>query len=646
MALRLKTIEFAISTNGTSLASGTKRTLTGSTQIFIPESTITFKSCVLEFVVSSNATTANNLTSPTLGFSLGAIAETSVVLSNPNANSASGEVWQFSRDVTAYFANWTGTAMNWYASFTGTGIATNNHAAKIIITYQYEESTSNTQIKTIRIPIESTRALLTSSYQTVGGAIAIPPLKGTYLPETGITIRQMYLDIQGNDGMTSNTNFSGSTRINGGTSFAFWTVGIGALNSSRWCHSFYDFTSLNLTGSTNYSLEMISSTTNRFPLIGGMIVCTYEYNVTGSTTIYNSLILGGASNSGWIGGTTSADQNSWQKEFYIEEPANITIKESAVGLYFYDNIGFSLSVGATGYTSGQTTSTTYTVNTATLECGQFSLFHRVDAGGQNGRGLYLTRGKNVYRLNYFSNTINAGWNLSGCLILNYTSGKYSGGVGAHAHSCFQYVASGATVSRVQTSNTLVACPIPETYYNLIDYVSYVACTVGVAVDSAAYTLNTEILANEKYNDGWVSIYNGMGPTDAKNTNETMFGCGSNLFARWNGDPDTNRLNILSARRYRLDTDPLNYAYFGYYYTYNNLTYSISGVCNNFIGDGSGIPISIYRIVSGNYDDLILNLTTTTGGIFSGTWIDNTDSLYATARQSSTLLGRSANGTAS
>lgn len=84
---------------------------------------------------------------------------------------------------------------------------------------------------------------------------------------------------------------------------------------------------------------------------------------------------------------------------------------------------------------------------------------------------------------------------------------------------------------------------------------------------------------------------------------------------------------------------------GYWYTYNNITYTISGTCTGYINDGSGIPIQIYRKTTNIYDELILNLTTTTGGIFSGSWIDNTDTLYAAARQDDSHVGRSRNGSA-
>jgi len=650
MALKLKTIEFAATTNVVTLATATKRTLAGSTQIFIPESTITFKSCMLEMFASTDSATAASLTAISLGINLGVVAESLVALSAPSANSGEAETWMFSRDVTEYFTtNWIGKSMTWTSSFTGTGVATNNHGAKLTITYQYEESTSNTQIKTIRIPIESTRTLLTSSWLTVGGAATIPPFKGTYLPEAGITVRQMFLDIQANNGMNAVTNFSGQTRIGGSAVlgnglYNFNRNGTSTLNSATWIRSFIDFTPLNLTGSTNYTLEMITSLTSRYCLPGGIITCTYEYNSSGSTVIYNSLMIGGIDTPGQIGGTTIAQQSVWDRNIYIEEPNTINIKESGVGLFFIDSAGFNLRVAVTGETSGQTSLSTYTVTPGAVQCGQYSIFHRVDSGGQNTKGLYLKRGKNRYVIQIFSTTAQSGWNLSGFLLLNYTSGKYDLSPGSHAHTCFQYVSSGVTATRVQTSNTFVSSPIPETNYNLIGYVSYIAYAIGVGTDQAI-TLQAMVLDNEAYGDGWMSIYNGQGRTDNENSLNTSYGATRVSFKRWNGDTDPERLDIKSARRYRLDSCPLNYAYFGYYYTYNSIAYVISGTCSGYSGDGSGIQIDIYRVLSSTYDEHILSLVTTTGGIFSGVWIDNTDTLFASARQDDTHVGRSKDGLA-
>ena len=648
MTLRLKTIEFACNTNVSTLAAATKRVLSGATQIFIPESSITFKSVMLEVVVSGDNTTAGNLTVPTIGIILNAVAESTTVLQNPPVNSSLNESWQFSTDVTNYFTtNWTGTAMNWYVAQTYSTIATANHSAKITITYQYDESISDTQIKTIRIPIESTRTLLTSSFQTVGGATAIPAFKGAYLPETGVTIRQIFLDIQTNSVTTTTTNFSGQTRVDAGgvtgTPINFWRQQA-ALTSSLWTRSFIDITSLNLTGTT--ALNAISSTTNRFALFGGTVTCTYEYDSTGSTTIYNSLMLGAVDTSGYVGGPTSSDSSRWIKDIYIEEPDNITMKESGALLYFIDSTGFTFNVRVSGSTSGQSYQS-YVVTSGGILGGQYSLCHRVDSGGQNGvEFTNLKRGLNKYIIDFYSNTLQVGWNLSGILILNYTSSKHTSGVGAHSHTCFQYIMSGETATRVKTSTILTSAQIPEPNYSLLNVLSYVSSNNSAPTADQAYILKCQILSGETTREGWIDMFNVQGKTSGNNYLNTIYGC-RDIFYRWVGDnEDNSKLNIESPRLFRLDSSPTSYSYAGYYYTYNNILFTVSGYCYNYTGDGSGIPIKIYKQAISTSDESVLALTTTVGGYFSGLWIDDNDILYADAIQDSTHIGRSLNNTAS
>ncbi len=647
MALRLKMIEFAATVNTTSLAAATKRTLTGATSIFIPESTLTFKSCIVEVFVSTDGATAQSMTTPVINFNLGTVAETGQTFSSPAANSGEAQAWQLAFDVTSYFTtNWAGVSMPWTVAFTGTGAVTTNHSAKVTITYQYEESTSPTQVKTVRIPIESTLTTLTASYATLGGGAAIPPFKGTYLPESGITVRQIFLDLQAQEGTNSTVNFTSTVRINSGTTYVWWTSTTGALNSARWARSWTDITPLNLTGSTNYYIEAVSSLATRMSLLGGTVTCTYEFNATGSTSILNSLILGASDVTGWIGGTTIGDQDVWERTIYIEEPDTIGIRESAVALYFNDTAGFTLNLQVTGTTSGQTSASAYVVTAGAVQCGQYSVFHRIDAGGRNGKGLYLKRGKNLYRLLMYSNTNSAGWGLSGYMILNYTSGRHSDGVGVHAKTCFQrtLLPVNAGTLRVATSLT-IACPIPETYYYLIGYVPMWAANMApAAVTTAltqALTIQAEILTTENGGPGgWNSLFSGYSRIDVENANNTYYGAARTNFQRWNGDPDPDRLNVKTSRRYRYDMNPTGYGYGGYYYTYNAITYTVSGTCttDNAVAL-TGVTIDIFRI-DGTTEELVLTATSGAGGAFSATWIDNTDTIFAVGRYDNTKVGRS------
>lgn len=646
MATRIKTIEYSTTTNIATLNSATKRTLNGSTSIYIPE-TPTFVSVTLFFHVTNDATpTAANLTSPVLGINLNAVAESTLTMANPISQSGEKEEWIISRDVTNYFtSNWTGTGMTWTCSGNFTGVATNNHSAKLIITYTYNDI-STTHIKTIRIPIESTRTLLTTSWQTMGGTTSIPALTGDYLPETGITIRQIFLELWGNAGTNSATDFTWQIRINGGTAINAYRHEA-ALGSATWANIILDITSENL--SVARSLEgIVNGITDRMCTVGGWIVVTYEFDPIESTIIYNSLLLGGVDTSGWIGGTTEVDGGVWERNIYIEEPETLTLKESAVGLFQEDSGGYTFNIKVSGSTSYQSTFQSYVNTNATIQCGNYSMIHRIDSGGQKGQaGISLKRGKNLYRVIFYSATSQAGWNLSAFLLLNYTSGKHSDGVGVHSHSLYQHVSDNiSSGNRVNTSTALVGATIPEISYNLIGFSFFLNYNLYLSTDKHI-AIDAEVQSTDPMQggNGWINIYDGMSRSDNENSNGQVYAAARNNFTRWNGDPDPDRLNLKTSRKYRISSGAFWSGSMGYWYTYNAITYVISGTCSGFGGDGSGIPIDIYRVVSNTQDEMILNTTTTTGGVFSTTWIDNTDTLYATARQDDTHVGRSSNGVA-
>lgn len=651
MATRIKTVEYIASTVITTLPSNNLRTLTGSTSIFIPEADagniFTWISCTLEVVVAEDSSNVSSLTNPTIGIKIGSSNFDSVILSNPIGNSGEGEVWHLQRDVTSFFqTNWiTGTTSNqWWVNLRMTGPIQANHSAKLYLTYQYDDTKITPHIKTIRIPIESTRGLLTTTYQTIGGSTAIPSdLLRTYLPEIGTIVRQSWLELWGNESTTSNGAFTMQVRIGGGEALNMWRSPSPGPSSARWAYCMCDITTYpQLSATTSLSLEgILLTTTNRMNNIGGYIGVTYEFDSTGSTSIYNSLILGGIDQTGWMGGTTLEDTDVWSRNIYIEEPDTITIKESAVMIQTQDSGGFTMTISVSGQTEQ-----TNTFVAGTLECGIYSAVHRIDSGGRSGNGMSLQRGKNVYTLLIRSESTNAGWNVGAILILNYISGKHLNGIGAHAHSCHQLIFGNTTIGAL-TTNTITSSTItpvlPESYYYLIGLVLSIKYTTG-AIAYGGVSISYELQPDDQYGKGWESLYVGLIRSDGENVNGWTTSAARNSFKRWNGDPDYNRSNFLTGRKYRIDMTPGSYVNFSYWYTYNSITYPISGTCLGYTGDGSGIPIDFFRI-DNDVEEHILNLSTTTGGVFSGIWIDDTSTIYATARQDDAHVGRSRNGVA-
>lgn len=636
MATRLKTIEYVFPTNIATLSGGTRRDFSAIT-VYIPEASgsITFRSVEVEVMVADDAATAANVTSWLIGIKLGAVAFSDATVTDTITNSGEAQAYIFSRDVTSYFtSNWSGTSMTCQVGIQLGTAATQNHSAKLKITYEYDD-TQSTHVKTVRIPIESTRTLLTTSWQTVGGATAIPAITGGYLPEASVTVRQVWLELWGNERTGTTGDFICQARVNGGTARDWWDCEA-ALQSSRWGKGIVDITSEDLSAAR--SLECIANTTtSRMGAVGGLVCVTYEFAPASSTTILNSLILGAYDSVGQCGETTSADADAWGRDIYIEEPATITMKESAVCLFGTDiqNYNLNVAVGSQGYT-------TYSVQETTgVVCGQWSLVHRIDSGGTAGAGMTLARGKNSYVIKlYSSTTLAAGtsWGVNGFLVLNYTSGKSSQGVGAHAHTCYHSVSDTAADTGVRIV-TATAPSIPETDYWLMGAVAYALVNTDNSTGQSI-TISAERKSGEAEGSGWEILYAGVSPADNENEILTVWGAARKAWKRHPGDKDTGRMDIETSRRWKIDCQPVSWTSMGFWFTYHSILFTVAG---DVTGSGGGtVNLYLHRASDGE----MLESTSRSGnGAFSMNWHDNTENVYVDAYEDGTHMGRSANDVA-
>lgn len=631
MATRQKTIEFCSQTDATSLTAATNRDKTIT--VYIPETVVAFRSVRLMATFVVNATTASTPTAMTIGCQLGAGSMDTASLGNSVANSGERYGYRLVRDMTSRFtSDWSGTSMTVTCRINiGTSV-TANHGFKISITYDYDD-TATTHIKTVRIPIESTRASLTTSAQTLGGATAIPALKNGYFPEASVTIRNAVVELFGSE-LSSAAVATLTMDYGGASSTACWLSTNTTINSDCFVHAMYDITSQALTSATALNATS-TTTTGRFNNIGGWILVTYEYAPGSSTTIYNSLLLGAFDTAGWMGGTTSGDADSWGRDIMIAEPGTITMKESAVMLTFIDSGAFTCNVAV-----GSQTNTAFTVSAGGVQCCNYSLVHRIDAGGAKGTaGMTLARGRNEYKATVYSGTSQAGWNLAGVLILNYTSDKSSQGVGAHAQSRLLHIMN--TVGTTATINTSSskAPAIPETDYWLVGAcVELTATSLNSA--SGAQSVQAERGAGEGEGLGWETLY--VGQYRADNECMTQFVCGAarRAWKRHPNDQDSSRMDIETARSFRVDTNPASGVGLGLWYTYHSITFTVGG--DIIDSDAGTVDIALHRSSDGE----LLDTTSRSGdGAFSFTWHDNTENVYVVSKDASGNGGRSTDGLA-
>ena len=636
MATRSKTVEFVYQTSITSVAANTKFTKTGNT-IYLPETGKVFRSVTLVATWGDDATSATSPTNWILGIKLGSVAESTATVTDTITNSGEASTYRFRRDVTAYFTTNFGAdtaTQTWEASMQQAATPTQNQTFKVIITYEYDD-TATTHVKTIRLPIESTRSLMTTSYQTLGGATAIPALKGSYLPEASVTIRQIWLELWGNTAdVTTNTDWISTARVggSGGTTYDWWD-NESALLSGRWAYGIADITARTLTSAE--ALEIIvTGITNRLTYMGGMICVSYEFNASTTTTVHNSILIGGVDSVAQMGGTAVGDEDVWDRDVCLSEPGTLTMRESGVALFLNDSGALTINVAV-----GAQTDTAYAFTAGGTQDGQFSLVHRIDAAGAKGvAGMTVNRGPSDYNIQTRSTTASAGWNLSGFLLLNYTSSKASDGVGSHAQSRYFHLADTAADANTRQVNDVTTVTIPEANYYLM----------GAVVDIDAFisgsaTQSLALMAEHNEVGGWDAAYVGMFRQDAETGFITPFGAARDLWKRHPGDPSSSRMDIETARDWRMDSVPGLWANWGLWATWSAHVYTISGTVSGYAdADGAGLTVKLFRVS----DDAHRNtFTTTAGGSFTGVWHDNVQELYCVVYENGTHVGRSANGTA-
>lgn len=630
------------STDSTSVASAVERAT--SQTVTLPEIGITFLSVRVIWHVRDDNAAAASITAVAMRVRLGLATSTTVTVTDTITNSTEHQTYEFSVDATTHFnSNWSGPSMNLECGLTITGNATCNHSWRVEITYNYND-VSDPITKTIRIPIESTQQILTTAYQSIGGTNQLPILSGgsIVMPEGSITILNAFIELWGNDVSTATTDFTLDLNIPGVGSLTSAYRCEQGLNSATWCRVLWDITSVVGSMTSATQLEARSPTlTSRFEWLCGYVVITYQCDlpVPGVDSTYNSILLAAFDDVGQAGGTAAANRKQDVLDFFIQEPATITMQPSAV--YFFYNTpaagNFAVAVGGQG-------DRTFTMGTPTSTCGQRSFGQRIDSGGTSGAGITLARGRNTLTTNW-RNSANTSddWNVSGYAIINYISGVAADGVASHNQSCswiaFQYAAD-ATVRMADQLRTPV---FPAEYFLTGAAVECAWISSALAIAPIAIEAQYETGEGPDNNGvGWEPLYFGSVSTDGENGLSTNWGRARHFFRRYAGDVDTERADAETTRQFRVTNPDSIWSNLCLWTTTHSIMSDVAGTVTDYAGDGSGITVNVFRDGTG---ERILSTTTAVGGTYSVAWYDDTEDLVAECREDATHVGRSDRGTA-
>lgn len=648
MAIRTKTIEYTFGFSTATRGTGAATAFTQIAALAIPETTSrTFRSVILQFFVPDADDTATSTTAVAMSITLGGAGASSATVTQTLTNSGENYSMMFWRDVTSYFqTNYTGTSMTCDASVTITGPQTINHSAKLIITYEYDDSAATTRIKTVRIPIDGNNGALTTTLSTVGQADQIPALD-TFLPEASKTYRDIFFEVWGHTGTTAAAAGTLTMRYNGATSLTSGQYSdvtgnnnTPSLNTDRSIIRIDKLlTTLGTAGANTVQASVSSTTGCPFNCIGGVLVVTYEYDHDASTTILNSLQIPIIDEAGWMGGTAATDKTRFKASYFIQEPGTISLVQSGV-------LFSCIDAGAITYVfnAGSQADRTFTHPT-TQRAGCVFHTRRVDSGATGGTGITLARGLNDFTFDYYATSGtagNIGSNASGMLYLNYISDKHTDGDGVHAHTTSwinRPYLTGGLVQRLQyTPNTVPI--INETNYWIVSTgFEIIMTTSGTAAGSFGFAYQAEIQSDESQAAGWESFYSSIYASDPEMGTSVIWARARPNFKRYPNDTDSARFNIETSRDYRFDI-PINTAAVfqsRQLATWHSITYTIAGTISG--SNGGTVSISAFRTDTGEKIDT----TSRTGdGAYSITWYDNTIPVIVTAYESSTYKGVSAN----
>jgi hypothetical protein len=637
MATRVKTIQFAFPMTTSVITNNTTTNLTQIT-VYIPETVSAFRSVTVDVGFQDVITaTGGTISGHNVGLRLGAAAYTTITKTDAITNSGeeiAAVVGPF--DFTSHFTtNWSGTSKTCdlqvlFNQTTGTTLGMRNVTAILTITYEYND-TSATQIKTAWIPLESLVGTLSTTANSNIGSSQIPKMTGAggMLPEGGVTVRDYFFVIEGNESTSATTDFTLSANIDSGTSTAFGTQEAG-LNSCRYCRWIYKPATPSLTATHNFQLWSSTARCNHVTIT---LVVTYQFTLASTTTVLNSIILP-IEMSGPLGATTATDASRMSRDVFVNEPSTITLMQSAF------RINYNCAATPTGlrFRAGGQAFRAYTPSAGAV-AGMFCLQQRIDSGSAQGAGLTLSRGKNTLDIDgYITITTNQATNVNGYIILNYQSGLSASGIGAHNHTVFYNLLDWTPLltDRTRVDNYSITLPESQYYFTAIGFTFYQL----VQTASMGITFDTECLTTEGKGGGWYDIYADTYQQDNEMSCSIIWMRGRDVFQRWPGDPGSDRVDLQAARSYRLFTSTTTSNGLMLVPTYNAISFTVSGTITG--SNGGTVTINTYRTDTGE----LVNTTSRTGnGTYSFSWHDDTIALYTEAFEDSTHYGRSVNDTA-
>jgi hypothetical protein len=641
MVTRLKTIEYHLNTLN-NLADNVLTALTQKT-IYIPEgaSGINFRSVLITYSIEEGVNQpTGNYTTRRMTVSVNGATATNYANGTTYTGSGENVTIFYSIDAANHFnANWgsaTSRTLDISVLLDGSAAASPtpfvNVNVTVEITYSYDD-TVTTQIKTVNIPLDAPIGTLGTTKGTA--LVATIPALSSYLPEANKVIRDMFITVQGNIGTLVNDSTL-SMEID--SSGAYTTqISERTAASDRWSRIVYNF---GLTGNL-----LQTGISHEFYLWSNILshnhqqvwmTVTYEYDSTQSNDMMVCLRLPTHMVSP-LGGVGSDDAQKAVSEFWVQE-SGVALQRLAYYAFFEQAAAISTlnwRIGTGSAYSGYT-------DASAILCGGNGLMVR------NDTGVVFGRGKNKFEVNtYRTDTADFGYNVAGYFLVNYTANKPVLGYGAANRTITWNILPFTGIAKGIETTADTGINIPESGYFMnsvgINY-QYLSEGVSAIAGVGVYVQKLSgATATGERGPEWMELYCDLGTTDPETGLRQVWANCSNVFRRWSGDPDTDRIEILSGRRYRTLQNNLATAFSHLSLVFNYHTIVYEKTTNVTNSNGGVITLDLHRTYEGR-DEVVQVLQRTGDGSVTWRWYDNTTGMFISAYEDSTHVGRSANFT--
>lgn len=626
MTLRQKTISYCFANSGPTItALNTAQTIART--LYIPESTKTFKDVTLTGAAKTGSGAVVDVQTRSLSIQVG--SNTATTLNNAIRWTNSGEHMAvlFKHDLTAQFTSFWGANVSSHtcnATMQINGIVASatyhNGGMEAHITYSFDDdiALSPIRVKSVMIPLNCS----VTSFST-NTTIDIVPALDTYLPEASKTYRDIYIVVQGNRSTGANANLH---VIVGNDVKHTCAIDVNNLASDVFHRKYIDCRALIGNTAVAHNFQLGSSVASFHHQQAWMVV-TYEYDEATTTSIMNSLKLpmelyspAGSNTNLFLRGT---------REFWIQEPETITTNR--VAFYsFWNQIG---AIGSPAMRIGTGSFVTYTDAAAALGGCNAAMTRKDDA-------FTFTRGRNSLNYDVWRNdTADFMWNMCGFWLVNYTSGKPAQGSDAANKTIQNNIKSlGTTTVQANTIFTWNGATFPETEY----YMSAVGSEIILHANSTGAITGIISRVEKTVAEGgleWMPVYSDVCVTDPETGVLVNYSQMRYNFKRFDGDLDSNRVDIKDARRFELYTPTSGtWSMMDILYTYHTITYNVSGTTANCAG--GNVQLRLHRTNDG---ELLARQNVAANASYNFVWHDNTEPVFVVAEADGGKYTRSADG---